>query len=63
MGHAKADVDQTLEILAKNCGLDDASDLFSQELEALLKEMKEDYDQWGRHTPQRFVFDMLVRRS
>lgn len=29
MAHAKADVDNTLETLAKNCGLDDASDLFS----------------------------------
>lgn len=46
-----------------NCGLEDASDLFSQELEALLIEMKEDYDHWDRHTPQRFIFDMLVRRS
>ena len=63
MKHAKADVDKTLDLLAVNCGLDDASDLFSKELEALLKEMKEDYDKWDRHTPQRFVFDMLVRRS
>ena len=44
MTHAKQDVDSTLEILAKNCGIDDASDLFSAELESLLKEMKEDYD-------------------
>jgi hypothetical protein len=51
MGHAKAEVDQALELLAKNCGLDDASDLFSQELESLLKEMKEDYDQWDKNTP------------
>jgi len=51
MVHAKADVDQTLELLAKNCGLDDASDLFSQDLESLLKEMKEDYDQWNKNTP------------
>lgn len=63
MKHAKAEIDETLELLAKNCGLDDSSDLFSQELEGLLKEMKEDYDQWNKHTPQRFIFDMLVRRS
>jgi hypothetical protein len=25
--------------------------------------MKEDYDKWNKHTPQRFIFDMLVRRS
>ena len=29
----------------------------------MLKEMKEDYDSWNKHTPQRFIFDMLVRRS
>jgi len=51
MQHAKAEVDQTLELLSKNCGLEDSSDLFSQELESFLKEMKEDYDQWDKHTP------------
>ncbi len=51
MAHAKQDVDATLELLAKNCGLDEASDLFSKELENLLKEMKEDYDSWTRHSP------------
>ena len=51
MKHAQADVNATLELLAKNCGLDEASDLFSQELESLLKEMKEDYDKWNRNTP------------
>lgn len=51
MSHAKVEIDATLDILAKNCGLDDASDLFSQELENLLKEMKEDYDKWTRTTP------------
>jgi hypothetical protein len=25
--------------------------------------MKEDYDKWTRNTPQRFIFDMLVRRA
>jgi hypothetical protein len=43
--------------------LEEAGDLFSKELENLLKEMKEDYDGWNKHTPQRFIFDMLVRRS
>jgi len=51
MTHARQDVDQTMELLAKNCGLDEAADLFSKELENLLKEMKEDYDGWNRHTP------------
>lgn len=44
MKHAAGEVDRCLELLARNCGLEDASDLFSQELESLLKEMKEDYD-------------------
>jgi hypothetical protein len=44
MKHAKAYVDETLEKLARNCDLENASDLFSQDLESLLKEMKEDYD-------------------
>jgi hypothetical protein len=51
MKHAQKDVDVTLETLAKNCGLDDVSDLFSKELENLLVEMKEDYDKWHKHTP------------
>jgi dynein assembly factor 5, axonemal len=59
----KGQVDETLELLAKNCGLQDASDLFSCELESLLLEMKEDYENWEKHTPERFIFDMLVRRS
>lgn len=63
LGHAKADVDNTIELLAKNCGLEEGSDLFSKELENLLKEMKEDYDSWNKHSPQRFIFDLLVRRS
>jgi len=25
--------------------------------------MKEDYENWTRNTPERFIFDMLVRRS
>ena len=38
----KPQVDETLNLLAVNCGLQDASDLFSQELASLLEEMKED---------------------
>ena len=56
-------VDETLQLLAKNCSLEDASDLFSIELASLLDEMKEDYENWSRNTPERFIFDMLVRRS
>lgn len=29
----------------------------------LLDEMKEDYEQWDKNTPERFIFDLLVRRS
>jgi hypothetical protein len=50
-------------LLAKNCGLQDASDLFSCELEGLLLEMKDDFESWNRNTPERFIFDMLVRRA
>lgn len=25
--------------------------------------MKETYEDWGKNTPDRFIFDMLVRRS
>lgn len=61
--NAKVQVDQTLELLAKNCDLQDASDLFSCELEGLLLEMKDDFENWNRNTSERFIFDMLVRRA
>jgi hypothetical protein len=25
--------------------------------------MKEQYENWNKHTPERFIFDLLVRRS
>ena len=56
-------MNNTMELLARNCGLDDASDLFSSELESLIKEMKEDYENWNRSSPERFIFDLLVRRA
>ena len=52
-----------MNVLAKNCGLEEGSDLFSVELAALIDEMKESYESWGKHSPDRFVFDMLIRRS
>ena len=52
-----------MQLLAKNCDHEDASDLFSTELASLLDEMKEDYEDWKRNTPERFIFEMLVRRS
>ena len=56
-------VNKCIEDLAKNCGIESASDLFSIELAALLEEMQEDYEDWNKNTPERFIFDMLVRRS
>lgn len=50
-------------MLAANCELEDSSDLFSIELSIMLDELKEDYDDWDRGTPERFIFDLLVRRS
>jgi hypothetical protein len=37
--------------------------LFSIELENMLLELKEDFEDWNAHTPERFIFDLLVRRS
>ena len=56
-------VDQTMTVLAKSCGLEEGSDLFSVELSELIDEMQENYEKWTKHTPERFIFDLLVRRS
>ena len=53
----------TLELLTRNCGMESVDDLFSSGLSKLLEEMKESYETWERFTPDRFVFDILVRRS
>lgn len=29
----------------------------------MLKELREDFELWTKHTPERFIFDMLVRRA
>ena len=50
-------------MLAENCRLDDTSDLFSIELSIMLDELKEDFEDWDKDTPDRFIFDLLVRRS
>lgn len=63
MGGLKNQVDQTMTVLAKNCGLDESSDLFSVELSVLIEEMSESYESWNKHTSERFIFDLLVRRS
>lgn len=49
--------------MAKNCGYDESADLFSVELASLLDDMKESYEKWNRHSPERFIFDLLVRRA
>jgi dynein assembly factor 5, axonemal len=56
-------VDHTIDVLAKSVGLEEGSDLFSVELSALIDEMQETYENWNKHTPERFIFDLLVRRS
>ena len=33
------------------------------ELSLLIDEMKESYENWNKHTAERFIFDLLVRRS
>lgn len=52
-----------MTVLAKSCGLEDGSDLFSVELSSLIDEMQENYESWNKHTPERFIFDLLLRRS
>ena len=56
-------MDETLNLLAKNCGLDEGADLFSVELAELIDEMQESYEHWDKNTPERFIFDLLVRRA
>lgn len=63
MTSLKPQVDQTMDILARSVGLEDGSDLFSVELSHLIDEMKENYEKWGKHSSERFIFDLLVRRS
>lgn len=56
-------VNETLKTLASNCNLDEPADLFSVELASLLEEMRDSFENWDKHTPERFVFDLLVRRA
>ena len=52
-----------MNILAKNCGLEEGADLFSVELASLLEDMHESFEKWDKNTPERFIFDLLVRRA
>jgi hypothetical protein len=56
-------VDRAMDVLAKSCGLEEGSDLFSVELSALIDEMQENYENWNKHSADRFMFDLLLRRS
>lgn len=56
-------VDECISNLATNCNIESTQDLFSIELSTLLDELKEQYESWDKNTPERFIFDMLVRRS
>lgn len=62
VAHTKR-TDGCIEALAHNCQIESSSDLFSIELEVLLEEMKETYEDWNKNSSDRFIFDMLVRRS
>jgi hypothetical protein len=37
--------------------------LFCAELAYLLSELKESYEDWTKNTPERYSFDLLVRRT
>ncbi len=63
MAGMKDRVDATMTVLAKSVGLEEGSDLFSVELSSLIDEMQETFETWNKHTPERFIFDLLVRRS
>ena len=63
MAPYREQVDKSMDVLAKSCGLEEGSDLFSVELSALIDEMQENYEHWNKHSPDRFMFDLLLRRS
>jgi dynein assembly factor 5 len=63
MGAHVKRTDDCIEVLAHNCQIETSSDLFSIELASLLEEMQESYEDWNKNSPDRFIFDMLVRRS
>jgi len=52
-----------MDTLARHCDLEEGADLFSVELSHLIEEMQESYEHWNKHTPERFIFDLLVRRA
>jgi hypothetical protein len=63
MSPYREQVDRAMDVLAKSCGLEEGSDLFSVELSTLIDEMQENYEHWNKHSADRFMFDLLLRRS
>lgn len=61
--HMHGEVELTITMLAKACGLNTSSELFSMELADLLAEMKETYMIWDENSSDRFVFGLLCRKS
>lgn len=61
--HLHNAVNEVISHLAINCGFQNSSDLFSMQLESLLLEMKETYMIWDENTSERYIFDMLCRKS
>jgi len=51
MKHMQGLVDNGLDMLARNCKLEDTSDLFSIELSSMLDELKDDFEDWDKETP------------
>ena len=58
-------VNEALTNLSIKCGYsgEGAQALFSEELATLIRELKDSYEEWERYSTERFVFDMLLRRS
>ena len=61
--HLHNEVEGSILLLALRCECQNSSELFSMELEALLQEMRETYLDWDDNSSDRFIFDMLCRKS
>jgi hypothetical protein len=56
-------VEESIKALANNCGVQESGDLFSMELSTQLEDLKEDFMEWDDHSPERFMFVTLCKRS
>lgn len=61
--HLHTEVETTIDLLALACGCKSTDELFSLELSSLIEELKESHENWDENTPERFIFDMLCRKS